>query len=107
MTPSVVGVRSRYSQLLTTPSRKGGDTSQLVAISSASHRETEGVRPVQEWTKHQWRCLEQCFTDVRLEVARSMGVLDVDPEDIELDDVVDRFVDLFAEGRKLEGEWDW
>jgi hypothetical protein len=106
MTPG--RARARYSQLLGTPSRKGGDTSQLVATPLVLQRPEPIREPVAiEWTKREWRCLEQCFTDVRLEIAQSLGEPDVDPEEIDLDDVVKRFVDSYAQSYELEGEWSW
>lgn len=106
MTPG--GARARYSQLLATPTRTGGDTSQLVATPIVLRRSEPIREPVAiEWTKREWRCLEQCFADLRLEIAQSLGEPDVDPEEIDLDDVVKRFVDSYAQDHELEGEWSW
>ncbi|KAH9958013.1 hypothetical protein BC827DRAFT_1221608 [Russula dissimulans] len=58
--------------------------------------DTDGPR---EWTRSDWKLLDACFTDARLEVGArwgSEGVLgDVDA--VELEDVVRRFVDIFGE----------
>ncbi|KAI0252922.1 hypothetical protein BJV78DRAFT_1197657 [Lactifluus subvellereus] len=51
-----------------------------------------------EWSRSDWKLLDACFTDVRLEVGArwgSEGMLgDVDA--VELEDVVKRFVDIFG-----------
>lgn len=108
MSTPATEARIGYSQVLATPSRKGGDMTQLIATPIVEEQQEELPPPTMSvWTKHEWRCLEQCFTDVRLEVAEALGEPDIDPEEIELDDVVGRFVDTYAQGRELEGEWDW
>jgi hypothetical protein len=40
-------------------------------------------------------------------MAQSLGEPDLDPEEIDLDDVVKRFVDSYAQNHELEGEWSW
>ncbi|KAG8841273.1 hypothetical protein FRC20_005119, partial [Serendipita sp. 405] len=105
----------RSSMLFSTPSRQNGDLGQLAATPSiAGDVQRAGLTPIRErsvappsWTKHEWRALEQCFTDIRLETAIARGVEDVDPEEVDLDDVVDRFVDNYADGIRLKGEWSW
>ncbi|KAI0318078.1 hypothetical protein OF83DRAFT_1282963 [Amylostereum chailletii] len=52
-----------------------------------------------EWNRNDWKLLDACFTDERLEVAarwgdKTGGMGDVDA--VELDDVVDRFVDFMG-----------
>jgi hypothetical protein len=110
----------RSSQIFATPSRRGGDTGQLApspVIQASTIRpsaepewrriEVTAAPVVLEWTKREWRCLEQCFTDVRMETAHSLDVDDIDPEEVDLDDVVVRFVESYGVGVKLEGEWKW
>lgn len=118
VTPAV-GAQPRSSQVFATPSRIGGEVSQLVSVpqfddmtslrgvSMAPSAVSEVQRVPPPWTRQEWKALEQCFTDVRNEAALAAGMDDVDPEDIELDDVVDRFVDNFAQGIRLKGEWSW
>jgi hypothetical protein len=63
--------------------------------------------PDPQWTKYNWRCLEQCFTDIRVDIAESLDGELIDPDEIDLEDVVTRFIDTYAAGRELEGEWSW
>lgn len=57
--------------------------------------DTDGPR---EWSRSDWKLLDACFTDARLEIGArwgSEGTLgDVDA--VELEDVVERFVDIFG-----------
>lgn len=117
-TPAIDPREPRSSQLFATPSRRGGDTGQLAPSpiilgtphTSEWRRLDEAPatkRVLLEWTKREWRSLEQCFTDVRMETAQALDVEDVDPEEVDLDDVVARFVETYGTGAKLEGEWKW
>ena len=50
-----------------------------------------------EWGKNDWKILDACFTDERLDTAEKMGMAEgslADVTDIRLDDVVNRFVDV-------------
>jgi hypothetical protein len=50
-----------------------------------------------EWRKNDWKILDVCFTDERLDAAEKMGMAEgalADTTDIRLDDVVNRFVDI-------------
>jgi hypothetical protein len=50
-----------------------------------------------EWEKNDWKILDACFTDERLDAAEKMGMAEgslADVTDIRLDDVVNRFVDV-------------
>ncbi|KAG8831168.1 hypothetical protein FRC17_003554 [Serendipita sp. 399] len=107
--------QSRSSMLFATPSRRNGDLGQLATTPSVGGDIQQiDLTPVREhsvaplsWSKQEWRALEQCFTDIRLETATARGVEDINPEEVDLDDVVDRFVDNYAEGIRLKGEWSW
>jgi hypothetical protein len=62
---------------------------------------------MQDWAKQEWRRLEHCFTIIRQELARDYQVESFDPDEVDLDEVVGRFVDIYGDGRALEGEWSW
>jgi hypothetical protein len=50
-----------------------------------------------EWGKNDWKILDVCFSDERLDAAEKMGMAEgalADITDIRLDDVVSRFVDI-------------
>lgn len=52
-----------------------------------------------EWGKNDWKILDACFTDERLDVAEKMGMNEgclADVTDIRLDDVVNRFVEVIG-----------
>ncbi|KIM26284.1 hypothetical protein M408DRAFT_9939 [Serendipita vermifera MAFF 305830] len=115
-TPAFESKEPRSSQLFATPSRRGGDTGQLApspVIYSTSKSEWQRLetpghtRVLLDWTKREWRSLEQCFTDVRMEAAQALDLDDIDPEEIDLDDVVARFVETYGVNAKLDGEWKW
>lgn len=51
------------------------------------------------WTKDDWKLLDACFTDQRLDVAERMGLGDdiiADVNDVEIEDVVERFVGIMG-----------
>ncbi|KAH9049324.1 hypothetical protein EDB84DRAFT_1453445 [Lactarius hengduanensis] len=64
--------------------------------------DTDGPR---EWSRSDWKLLDACFTDVRLDIGArwgSEGTLgDVDA--VDLDDVVGRFVDIFGGEEVVSG----
>ncbi len=64
--------------------------------------DTDGPR---EWSRSDWKLLDACFTDARLEIGArwgSEGTLgDVDA--VELEDVVERFVDIFGGEEVVSG----
>ncbi|KAF9648372.1 hypothetical protein BDM02DRAFT_3269586 [Thelephora ganbajun] len=52
-----------------------------------------------EWGKNDWKILDACFTDERLDVAEKMGMAEgslADVTDVRLDDVVNRFVEAIG-----------
>ena len=52
-----------------------------------------------EWGKNDWKILDACFTDERLDAAEKMGMAEgslADVTDIRLDDVVNRFVEVIG-----------
>ena len=57
--------------------------------------DTDGPR---EWSRSDWKLLDACFTDVRLEVGARWGHEGVlgDVDAVELEDVVRRFEDVFG-----------
>jgi hypothetical protein len=57
------------------------------------------------WVKNDWKLLDACFTDERIEVARRYGMPDgtlADVDLVDMTDVVDRFMDL----PEMRGLWD-
>jgi hypothetical protein len=69
--------------------------------------EREPTPPLASWTKNEWRLLEQCFTDVRDDLACSLDVVEVDVDEIDLDEVVQRFVEIDEGKHELVGNWAW
>ncbi|KAI0264614.1 hypothetical protein BC834DRAFT_1042177 [Gloeopeniophorella convolvens] len=57
--------------------------------------DTDGLR---DWTRSDWKLLDACFTDARLEVGARWGGDGVlgDVDAVDLEDVVRRFVDIFG-----------
>jgi hypothetical protein len=57
--------------------------------------DTDGPR---EWSRSDWKLLDACFTDVRLEVGARWGYEGVlgDVDAVELEEVVRRFEDIFG-----------
>lgn len=52
-----------------------------------------------EWEKNDWKILDACFTDERLDRAERMGMTEgclADVTDVRLDDVVNRFIDVIG-----------
>lgn len=52
-----------------------------------------------EWRKNDWKILDACFTDERLDAAEKMGMAEgslADVTDIRLDDVMSRFVEVIG-----------
>ena len=52
-----------------------------------------------EWEKNDWKILDACFTDERLDLAEKMGMAEgslADVTDLRLDDVVNRFTDVIG-----------
>jgi hypothetical protein len=64
--------------------------------------DTDGPR---EWSRSDWKLLDACFTDARLEVGArwgsegTLGGVDA----VELEDVVRRFVDIFGGDEAVSG----
>lgn len=57
-----------------------------------------------EWGKDDWKILDACFTDERLDAAEKMGMAEgsmADVTDIRLDDVVNRFLEVIGGGAVL------
>ncbi|CAK5272870.1 unnamed protein product [Mycena citricolor] len=88
-------------------------TTQLLEEAEKSLRTpTKPARLAREWTKHEWKMLDACFTDERIDMAEKMGmtlrhdetperaVLMASADAVDLDAVVNRFV-------QVEGDhWD-
>ena len=57
--------------------------------------DTDGPR---EWSRSDWKLLDACFTDVRLEIGARWGGEGVmgDVDAVDLEDVVQRFEDIFG-----------
>jgi hypothetical protein len=52
-----------------------------------------------EWGKNDWKILDACFTDERLDAGEKMGMAEgaqADVTDIRLDDVVNRFAEVIG-----------
>ena len=59
-----------------------------------------------EWGKDDWKILDACFTDERLDAGEKMGMTEgslADVTDIRLDDVVNRFVEVIGGDAVLVG----
>ena len=68
--------------------------------------EDADVSGIREWTKADWKLLDSCFTDERFDLGEEQGREpgDLAPvEDVRMEDVVDRFVDLMGGAAKVEG----
>lgn len=63
--------------------------------------------PASIWTKNEWRQLEQSFTEIRIELACEQDAVEIDPDEVDLDLVVDHFVTAWGKGRELTGDWEW
>jgi hypothetical protein len=80
------------SDRLTTP--MGSNNSYSRYIDPSRLFDPTGPR---EWGKNDWKILDACFTDERLDTAEKMGMVEgslADVTDIRLDDVVNRFVEI-------------
>ena len=73
----------------------------------ADEEEAHDLAPPAPWTKNEWRLLEECFTDVRDDLACTLDVVEVDVDEIDLDEVVQRFVDIDEGKHELVGDWAW
>lgn len=73
----------------------------------ADEEEAHDLTPPAPWTKNEWRLLEECFTDVRDDLACTLDVVEVDVDEIDLDEVVQRFVDIDEGKHELVGDWAW
>ena len=76
-------------------------------LSVASSSQSRYVDPIRlfdptgprEWGKNDWKIVDVCFTDERLDTAERMGMAEgslADVTDIRLDDVVNRFVEVIG-----------
>jgi hypothetical protein len=82
---------------------------QVSSSSTAPRNRILGV-PV-AWAKEDWKNMERCFVRERKHCAALLGVessRDIPPEDVDLDSVVDRFLEfLHARGEwKLGPDWE-
>ena len=64
--------------------------------------DTDGPR---EWSRSDWKLLDACFTDVRLEIGARWGGEGVmgDVDAVDLEDVVQRFEDIFGGAEVVAG----
>lgn len=64
--------------------------------------DTDGPR---EWSRSDWKLLDACFTDARLEVGARWGGEETlgDVDAVDLEDVVQRFVDIFGGETVISG----
>jgi hypothetical protein len=86
----------------------GGQKEQVEDERRAGEEEDHDLTPPPApWTKNEWRLLEECFTDVRDDLACSLDVVEVDVDEIDLDEVVQRFVEIDEGKHELVGDWDW
>lgn len=64
------------------------------------------------WTKEDWKQLDACFTDERLDVAEKLGLgpdAMADVDDVRIEDVVDRFIQMMGDARVVDSwgsDWD-
>lgn len=91
------------SERFITPMRIAASTSHSRCIDPGRLFNPMGPR---EWGKNDWKILDACFTDERLDVAEKMGMAEgslADVTDIRLDDVVNRFVEVIGGDAVLVG----
>lgn len=87
------------SQRFTTPIRANlfvASSSNTQYIDPSRLFDPTGPR---EWGKNDWKILDACFTDERLDAAEKIGMTEgslMDVTDIRLDDVVNRFVEVIG-----------
>ena len=76
-----------------------------LSVASSSHSRYVDPRLLfdptgpREWGKNDWKILDACFTDERLDAAEKMGMVEgtlADITDIRLDDVVNRFLEFIG-----------
>ena len=94
----------------TTFLKRGQQTPRTPSPAPSSFRQPEAPLVIdtdgpREWSRSDWKLLDACFTDARLEIGArwgSEGTLgDVDA--VELEDVVERFVDIFGGAEVVSG----
>jgi hypothetical protein len=93
---------SAYRDPFKTPAPRGASTPEV----------REPMMTTREWTKDDWKQLDACFTDERLDVAEKLGlgsdkIAGVD--DVRVEDVVDRFVEMMGGNLVVDGwgsDWD-
>lgn len=94
------------SERFTTPMRTNlsvSSTSNSRYIDPSRLFDPTGPR---EWGKNDWKILDACFTDERLDAAEKMGMAEgtlADVTDIRIGDVVDRFVQVIGGDAALAG----
>lgn len=92
------------SERFTTPMRtNAASTSHSQYIDPSRLFDPTGPRG---WGKNDWKILDACFTDERLDAAEKMGMTEgslADVTDIRLDDVVNRFVEVIGGDAVLAG----
>lgn len=87
------------SERFTTPMRVNfsvASTSQSGYVDPSRLFDPTGPR---EWGKNDWKILDVCFTDERMDAAEKMGMIEgslADVTDIRLDEVVSRFVRIIG-----------
>ncbi|KZP28154.1 hypothetical protein FIBSPDRAFT_1039810 [Athelia psychrophila] len=60
-----------------------------------------------EWTKNDWKHLDACFTDERLEVGERLGLDEdalADVDDVQIESVVDKFIEMMG-GTTVVASW--
>lgn len=104
-------LRKAEQDLRSTPIRSRFESNSLIGTPTSILQETpfawqdayqSGPR---EWTKADWKLLDSCFTDERHDFAQAQGLPEGDlanADDIELSNVVARFVDLVGGEDVLE-----
>ena len=107
LSPLGLGVHSRHRDPFETPAPvlRGGSS---VSFGARKDEPTTS----REWNKDDWRLLDACFTDERLDVAERTGsgndmIAGVD--DVKVEDVVARFVEMTGGSRVVDGwgcDWD-
>lgn len=69
---------------------------ELVGLPPEYYQETPGYPSAQrrEWAKEDWKAMDTCFTDERLDVGHRLGLAEgemAEVDEVNLEDVVDRF----------------
>ncbi|KAF7979307.1 hypothetical protein HWV62_43030 [Athelia sp. TMB] len=95
--------------ILGTPPRKtqlSGDAFKAPFSTGSASAVIQQVSSTREWTKDDWKQLDACFTDERLDVGEKQGLNEdtlAEVDDIQIECVVDRFLEIMGGAETVEG----